>query len=207
MERTRIKICGVTRRQDIEALNGRMPDYCGFVFYPESKRYIDWEQAARLRGLLNPEVTTVGVFVNEGRDQILSLVRDGIIQVIQLHGQEDEEYIQKLKTYTSAPIIKAFLIQEEADLVAARNSSADYVLLDNGYGTGKTFNWDLLPEEGIGRPYFLAGGLGADNLTEAIAKYHPYAVDLSSSVETNGKKDPAKIARVVSLVRRAEAFG
>ena len=142
----------------------------------------------------------VGVFVNAPVELPAQLLNEGTIALAQLHGQEDESYIRELKTYTDKLIIKAFSIKTAEDIEKALQSPADYILLDQGGGgTGKTFDWSLIPE--IQRPFFLAGGIGASNLGQAIREIHPYAVDLSSSVETEKRKDPMKIRQVVDIVR------
>jgi len=198
----KIKICGLTRPQDIDALNANKPDYIGFVF-AESRRKVTPAQAAGLRKLLSPDIIPVGVFVDEAQENILALLRDGIIDVIQLHGSEDEEYIQKLKHLTDKTIIKAISVQNRGDVQKWSGTAADYLLLDHkGGGTGENFNWDLIGE--IDKSYFLAGGLNAQNITEAILKTAPFAVDVSSGVETDGVKDPAKIKEFIRRVRNGE---
>ena len=127
------------------------------------------------------------------------------IQIAQLHGQEDEAYIKKLKSLTDHPVMKAFSIQEKKDLDVAAASSADLILLDHGKGgTGETFDWSLL-EGWTKRPYFLAGGLNPENIPEAIQRIHPWGIDLSSAVETDGKKDREKILQAVKTVRNFES--
>ena len=131
---------------------------------------------------------------------VTGLLNDGTLAAAQLHGQEDETYIRELKQLSDKPIIKAFSVKTAEDIEKAVQSPADYILLDQGSGgTGKTFDWSLIPE--IQRPFFLAGGIGASNLGQAIREIHPYAVDLSSSVETEKRKDPMKIRQVVDIVR------
>ena len=150
---------------------------------------------------LDPEIRPVGVFVNAPMELVRTLLDDGTLALAQLHGQEDESYIRELKTYTDKLIIKAFSIKTAEDIEKALQSPADYILLDQGSGgTGKTFDWSLIPE--IERPFFLAGGIGALNMKQAICEIRPYAVDLSSSVETEKWKDPKKIRQVVDIVRR-----
>ena len=200
--RTKIKICGLKRQEDIFAVNEAKPDYCGFIIeFPKSFRSVTAEKVRNLVKDLNPEIRPVGVFVNAPMELVRSLLDDGTLALAQLHGQEDESYIRELKTYTDKPIIKAFSIKTAEDIEKALQSPADYILLDQGGGgTGKTFDWSLIPE--IQRPFFLAGGIGAVNLEQAIREIHPYAVDLSSSVETEKWKDPAKIRQAVDIVRR-----
>lgn len=192
---TKIKICGIRRQIDIDFVNEAKPDYIGFVFFKKSKRYIEPEFALHLKKLLNPDIKSVGVFVNTSYDEILS---NEAIDIIQLHGDEDEEFIKKLKSLTKKPVIKAFCAQGKKI-----KTSADYILFDapceNSYGgLGKTFNLDLIPK--VSKLVFLAGGLNADNIKEAIVKTHPYCVDVSSGVETEGFKDGKKILEIVQLV-------
>lgn len=200
---TKIKLCGLMHREDILAVNEVRPDFAGFVFYRKSRRYIPEDKAARLRQLLDPEVPAVGVFVNEDPERILHLLKQGIIQMAQLHGQEDEKYILTLKENTDAALIKAVKVRTPDDILLAENSSADGILLDNGAGTGETFDWTLMDRR-ISRPFFLAGGLDAGNVEDAVRRFHPYAVDVSSGIETDGKKDPEKIKRFVRAVLRAD---
>lgn len=197
---TKIKLCGLTRPCDIQTANRLLPDYIGFVFAPKSRRYVTPEQAAELRGLLNPDLTAVGVFVNEPPKTVAELLDCGVIDIAQLHGTEDEEYISALRALTDKPLIQAFRIDTEQDIAAAENSTADYVLLDSGNGgTGTVFDWSLIRR--LKRPYFLAGGLTADNVGGAVASLHPYAVDVSSGIETGGVKDEDKMTRFVHAVR------
>lgn len=197
---TKIKLCGLSRPCDIEAANRLKPEYIGFVFLPKSKRYVDYEKARELKSLLSPEIKAVGVFVDESPQRAAELLNNGTIDIVQLHGGEDEDYIGLLRNLTDKPIIKAFRIQSEDDILRAEESSADYILLDSGMGTGTVFNWDLI--QNIKRPYFLAGGLDCDNVGEAVGRLHPYAVDVSSGIETNGLKDKEKMAAFVAKVRK-----
>lgn len=199
---TKIKICGLKRREDIEAVNEAMPDYCGFIIdCPRSRRNVSKETAAALVKGLRKEILPVGVFVNAPVEEAAELLNKRIIAMAQLHGQEDEEYIKRLKELTHRPVIKAFSVQSAGDVQRAAQSSADYVLLDQGSGgTGKAFDWSLIRE--MDRPYFLAGGIGIYNLESAVNTLHPFAVDLSSSVETDGLKDRKKIIEAVNFVRK-----
>ena len=196
----KIKLCGLSRPCDIEAANEFKPEYIGFVFALKSRRYISPEKAAELKKRLHPAIKTVGVFVNENPETVATLLGRGIIDIAQLHGSENEEYIQRLRWLTDQPIIKALRIDTEQDILKAQASSADFVLLDSGHGgTGTVFDWNLI--QNIKRPYFLAGGLNADNAKDAIDFLHPYAVDVSSGIETHGRKDKNKIAEFVAAVR------
>lgn len=203
---TKIKLCGLSRPCDIQAANVLLPEYIGFVFAPGSRRYVTPEQAAGLRRLLDPRITAVGVFVREAPETVAELLNRGVIDMAQLHGGEEEKDLAALRALTGRPLIQAFRIDTEADILAARRSTADYVLLDSGSGgTGTSFDWGLLA--GMDRPYFLAGGLGADNVAAAVAALKPYAVDVSSGIETEGKKDPAKMTEFVRAVRSVNGKG
>lgn len=198
---TRIKLCGLSRPCDIEAVNELKPEYIGFVFARKSRRYVTPEQAARLKKQLHPDITAVGVFVNEQPEIIAGLLLEGTIDMAQLHGSEDENFIRRLRLLTDKPVIKAFRIDTEQDAVSAVKSSADYILLDSGSGgTGTAFDWKLL--KNIKRPYFLAGGLSPDNIGQALKILTPYAVDVSSGIETAGFKDPDKMTAFVHAVRK-----
>jgi len=195
----KVKICGLTRPQDIEAANAEAPDYIGFVFARSRRRVTPW-QALKLRDTLDPGIIPVGVFVDEAAGTILSLARDGVIDIIQLHGSEDEKYIGELKSMTDKPVIKAVAVQKKGDAQRWEQSSADYLLLDHkSGGTGQVFDWDLIGQ--TCKPYFLAGGLSPENVAQAIMKTHPFAVDVSSGVEANGVKESEKIKQFIRRVR------
>lgn len=196
---TKIKFCGIRRIEDIEYVNELKPDYIGFVFWEHSKRAIDSEVAKKLKDRLDPNIKAVGVFVDEAPEAVAELCNQGVIDIAQLHGSEDEAYIAALRKLTDAPIIKAFKIKTADNIEAARVSTADMVLLDSGYGTGKVFDWNLFSS--LGRPFFLAGGISAENLLEAIDRFKPYAVDLSSAIETDGFKDKAKMETILRILR------
>lgn len=197
---TRIKLCGLSRPEDIQAANRLTPDYIGFVFAPKSRRYVTPRQAAQLSQQLLPGITTVGVFVNEAPEKVAALLECGVIDMAQLHGGEDEAYIAALRELTEKPLIKAFRIDTGQDIITAQNSTADHILLDSGNGgTGTAFDWSLIRQ--LKRPYFLAGGLDACNVAGAVSALRPYAVDVSSGIETGGVKDEAKMIRFVHAVR------
>ena len=199
---TKLKLCGLVRICDIEAVNRLNPEYIGFVFAKKSRRYVDPAQARKLRARLDKGISPVGVFVNESPEAIADLVRSGIIDVVQLHGSEDEDFLRKLRELVSCPIIKAFSVKTPQDVRIACESSADLILLDSGGGgTGTVFDWDLL--EPIRRPWFLAGGLSPENAADAIRRLAPYGVDVSSGIETDGVKDIQKINDFVRAVRGA----
>lgn len=201
---TKIKLCGLSRPCDIETANRLLPEYIGFVFAPKSKRYVPPETAAALKGLLHPSVQAVGVFVREEPEQVARLLRDGIIDIAQLHGGEDAAYVRVLRRLTDRPILQAFRVDSATDVAAAQKSEADMILLDAGAGgTDTAFDWTLLRD--IRRPYFLAGGLHPDNVREAVERLSPYAVDVSSGIETDGRKDADKMEAFMRAVRRERA--
>lgn len=196
---TKIKICGLFRPIDIEYVNEAIPDYIGFVF-AKSRRQVTPDQAETMRKGLNRQIKAVGVFVNAPMEEVAFLLNNGTIDIAQLHGDEDEKYIKRLKTKADNPIIKAVRVESAEDVIRAQNIPADYLLLDHGKGgTGEAFDWNLVRE--CGKPFFLAGGVHADNVEEALKKLRPYAIDLSSGVETDGVKDKEKILEIVRRVR------
>ena len=200
---TKIKLCGMTCPADIAAANRLKPDYVGFVFAQKSRRCVTPETAAKLRALLAPEIRAVGVFVNAAPEQVAALLEQDVLDAAQLHGQEDEAYLADLRNRTKKPLIRAFRVETAQDLAAAMHSTADCVLLDSGTGgTGKAFDWTLL--EHFGREYFLAGGLNAENVAQAVRRLAPFGVDVSSGIETNGRKDADKMAAFVAAVRNTE---
>ena len=199
---TKIKLCGLSRLCDMETANELKPDYIGFVFVSKSKRYVTYEKASELKSRLSPEIQAVGVFVNKHPQDVAKLMQNDIIDIAQLHGDEDEDYITQLRLLTDKPIIKAFRIKTANDIKTAKQSAADYILLDSGAGTGTAFDWDLI--KSIRRPYFLAGGLDVDNVMGAVKELHPFAVDVSSGIEANGVKDKTKIAAFVAAVRKED---
>ena len=199
---TRIKICGLTRPEDISFVNEAEPDYAGFVIHvPGSRRSVSPEEAARLRARLAGKIVPVGVFVDEPLENVATLLENGVIEMAQLHGSEGEGYIRELRARTGKPVCKAFRADTEQSVRPALHSKADYLLFDHGSGgTGKAFDWQLV--SGVKRPFFLAGGLTVENLCPAISTVHPWAVDLSSGVEQAGQKDREKILAAVAAVRR-----
>ena len=195
---TLVKICGLTRPEDIEAVNSLSPDMAGFVFYGPSRRCVTRDAARELGSGLDPSIIKVGVFVDEDPLVIADLVGSGIIDAVQLHGVEDDAYIHGLRRLVDAPVIKTFLVRNERDVEAANRSDADDVLLDAGMGSGRTFDWSLL--EGMKRDYILSGGLNPENIRDAVEMLHPYGVDVSSGVETDGRKDLSKMSACLETV-------
>ena len=218
----RTKFCGIKRPEDIQMVNRLHPEYIGFVFFKKSKRNVEPERARSLKEKLDPGIKAVGVFVDEKPEFIAELVSESIIDIIQLHGNEDEKYIGQLRELTDAKIIKAFQIRDNAQnkadvnpkpqnsesdsrgqgmvIDAINTSTADMVLVDTGQGTGTAFNWKVL--EKIQRPYFLAGGINTDNIIEAVNEIKPFAIDVSSGIETDGVKDEEKMKTIIEAVRK-----
>ena len=200
---TKIKICGLSRLVDIDFVNEAMPDYIGFVF-AKSKRQVDELQAEKLKEKLHPEIQAVGVFVNEDSDKVIRLCKKKIIDIVQLHGDENEAYIYKLREMVNNPIIKAVRVKEYQDIMKAMKLDCDYLLLDaykeGEYGgSGDAFDWSLIGD--IKKPYFLAGGINTENVVRAIEQVRPYGIDISSGVETDGLKDSSKIKDIILKVR------
>ena len=213
----KLKICGLRRKEDINIVNKYGPDYIGFVF-ADSPRKVSYEEAKVLSDILSEDIVPVGVFVNEHMKLIVDLFKDGIIKIAQLHGDEDEKYIRNLKdksieqTGIEIPVINAIEIKDISnedsgtdyndELLKWRDSASDYFILDSGKGSGKTFDWNLIDKnsEFFRNSIFLAGGLNSENLTSAIEEFNPFAVDLSSSVETDGFKDEEKIKEIIEIM-------
>lgn len=199
---TKIKICGLYRPEDIQFVNEARPDFAGFVIdFPKSHRSVTPRRAHELRQRLSRDIAPVGVFVDSSVDQVADLFFSGVIRIAQLHGGEDEDYIASLRR--AAPgltVWKAFKIRTKAGLAAAARSDADMVLLDNGQGTGESFDWSLLRD--FDRDYVLAGGLTPETIPAAVRTLHPWALDVSSGVETDKRKDYTKIKAAVEAARR-----
>ena len=204
----RIKICGLRTAEDVAAVNAVLPEYTGFIFDPSRKRYIAPEKAEELRRALAPGIRPVGVFVNAGVEGILQALRWCRLDMVQLHGEESDAQIEALRAAAREHVperkltnVKAFRIESAEDVRHAERTAADRILMDHGPGgTGESFNWDLLKE--CRREFFLAGGLTPENVREAILRTAPWGVDASSSLETDGQKDPEKIRRFASAVRQ-----
>ena len=232
----KIKICGLFRDEDIDYVNEARPDYIGFVF-AQSRRNVSPEQAARMRRQLLDDIVPVGVFVNAPIEEISTLYRDGVIAAAQLHGNEDDEYIIRLREATAKagqktmPIIKtinslalkpahesvrrvlgssARIKSDELEAGKIKALNPDYYLIDSGAGSGRAFNWDILDplkenRDSGGKPWFLAGGIGLENIEKAIA-FKPFALDISSGAETDGIKDRKKIIQLTTIARKASGL-
>ena len=196
---TELKICGLSRLEDIIAVNRHGADYAGFVFFQKSKRYVDPYKANELIELLRTDIKPVGVFLDEPIDNVVRIARISGVEMVQLHGHESEEYVEYIKRTLDRPVIKAYKAGEEGALESAANSSADYVMIDSGAGSGQKFDWSIL--KNFKRDYFLAGGLDPESVGEAIRLLEPFAVDVSSGVETDGIKDEKKIAEFIKAVK------
>ena len=197
----KIKICGLRRLEDISIVNRYKPDYVGFVF-ADSKRKVSHDFAYAMKSNLSSDIVSVGVFVDADIGEIVELFDRGIIEIAQLHGLESEDYINKLRENTNGElkIINAIEMSDEKDLLEYDNSISDYLLLDSGKGSGKTFDWGLIRKD-LNKEFFLAGGINISNIADAIEEFNPYAIDLSSGVETDGFKDENKIGEIMEVIR------
>lgn len=197
----KVKICGLRRPEDIEAANVAKPDYVGFIFVPETKRYVKPDLAASFRRDLAADIQTVGVFVNAPIEEIVAICQAGTIDLVQLHGEEDQAYIAHLKGQVDQHVIKSVAV---GDALVVDPNQADYLLFDSlspsRGGSGKIFDWKMVSAYQE-KPFFLAGGLGVENIEEALKVVRPYAVDASSSLETDGVKDPVKMQEFVAKIR------
>ncbi|OON97740.1 MAG: N-(5'-phosphoribosyl)anthranilate isomerase [Candidatus Epulonipiscioides saccharophilum] len=199
---SKIKICGIKSIQDLEAINKYKPDYIGLIF-ADSKRRVTPEQALNIKNHLVDNISTVGVFVNEDVDKVAEIALSTDLHLIQLHGDEDALYIQKLKALTNKKIIKAVRVKDSLQILEADMLPCDFLLLDtfsqNSYGgVGQTFDYSLIPN--MKHPYFLAGGLNIRNIDNAIS-LNPFALDINSGVEVNGSKNYHKIKEIILRCR------
>ncbi|MFI3141623.1 MAG: indole-3-glycerol phosphate synthase TrpC [Clostridia bacterium] len=209
IHKTAIKICGVKKQETIEVLNEMKPDFVGFVF-AKSTRQVGWRQVKNFKKQLDSDIKVVGVFVNEDVNKIIRLMKDGVFDVAQLHGQESEEMINMIKLHTGKQVIKAISVNSVFDILKYKNSIADYLLLDNGKGgSGKVFDWSILnelKEADFDKPFFIAGGLDSDNISDAL-EFSPFGVDVSGGVETDLNKDNNKIKNFINKVRQIDRKG
>ena len=206
----RIKICGLSREEDIDYVNEAGVDYAGFVF-ANSRRQVSHALAMQLRRRLDEGIVPVGVFVNALCEDIVALYRNGVISIAQLHGTEDGEYIARLKEASLGggnvepiPVIKTIL-GDELPKGIGLSSQIDYYLVDSGSGSGKTFDWNLLGSQHFSKPWFLAGGINVDNIERAMS-FNPFAIDISSGAEKDGVKDLEKILRLVTVAKKGNAL-
>lgn len=197
----KIKLCGLFRECDIDYVNEALPDYAGFiVMFPKSHRNIDLKTALWLRSRLDKRIIPAAVSVNAPLEEFAEFAKSGAADILQCHGDEDTKYITRLRRLAGIPIIKAVKVTCPADIGNADHLGADFLLLDSGAGSGKAFDYTLIPKN-IKTPFFLAGGLTPENVREAALKVKPYGVDMSSGIETNKVKDREKILAAVRSVR------
>lgn len=199
----KIKLCGMFRDRDIDYVNEAKPDYIGFiVMFPKSHRNIDLETALRLKKRLSPDIKSVAVSVDAPVEAFAEFALSGAADILQLHGNEDADYIARLRSLTDAPLIKAVKVTDFADIERAQSLDVDFLLLDSGTGSGRTFDHSLIDRERITKPFFLAGGLTPENVRAAALETEPYAVDMSSGIETDKVKDREKILEAVRAMRK-----
>jgi phosphoribosylanthranilate isomerase len=199
---TKIKLCGLTRTEDALAANGARPDWAGLVF-DAGRHFVSDDTAEAIRKTLDADIPIVGVFANDDPSHIIALARRGIIQYVQLHGAESEDYLLALKREILCPFIRVVSVKTTEDIKEKENTAAEFLLLDHGKGgTGRAFDWNMIPP--LTKPWFMAGGIGLSNLKQALA-YRPYAVDISTGAETDGVKDAAKMRQLVEIVRTYRA--
>lgn len=191
---TKIKICGMMRQEDISFVNKYKPDFVGFILSDGFRRTVSLNKASEMAENLNCNIQKVGVFVNEPLSYIENAIEKTGIDIVQLHGSESPE----LCKLVSKPVIKV-LTPKDFGKIKDYEPYVSYFLFDSGTGTGKTFDWNTIPK--TEKPFFLAGGISKDNLQFVIENVKPYAVDMSSSVETNGVKDELKIQEIINKVR------
>lgn len=205
----RIKCCGMMRPEDIAAANAVRCDYAGFIVdFLRSHRNLTPEQAAALGARLEEGIKPVAVFVDRPVAEVARAAQIIGTYAVQLHGREDNAYVTALREeldrrLPTCRIWQAFKVRDERDLAHAAASRADLLLLDNGTGTGQTFDWALAQRfrAQYDRPFLLAGGLTPENIPHALAQVHPFGVDISSGIETDKRKDPAKMRAAVQAVR------
>lgn len=199
---TKLKICGLMSALDAAYANAVQPDFAGMILSPGFRRTVAPGTAQAIRETLDPAIPAVGVFVNAAAEEIAAYASCGIIQYVQLHGTEDAAYLRALRQICRLPVIQAFRIRTEADVRRAEQSGADFILLDSGTGSGKPFDWSLLCN--VRRQFLLAGGITPENAGAVIAAYHPLGLDVSSGVETDGRKDPEKMEKIAAITKQQQ---
>lgn len=196
----KIKICGIKNENEAKIINECMPDIAGFVF-ASGKRQIDINKAKILKKIINPEIETAGIFVEQNEDEILKIYNEKVIDIIQLHGDYDERTIKNLKEKTNAKIIKVIRVKEGFYKI---ETLADFILFDayskDKYGgLNKTFDWNIKIISNV--PYFVAGGINENNIVEMVKKLTPYGVDISSGVEVDGFKTKEKVFNIIKIIK------
>ena len=196
----KIKICGIKNENEAKIINECMPDIAGFVF-ASGKRQIDINKAKILKKIINPEIETAGIFVEQNEDEILEIYNEKVIDIIQLHGDYDERTIKNLKEKTNAKIIKVIRVKEGFYKI---ETLADFILFDtyskDKYGgLNKTFDWNIKIISNV--PYFVAGGINENNIIEMVKKLTPYGVNISSGVEVDGFKTKEKVFNIIKIIK------
>lgn len=196
---SKIKICGLFRDNDIAYVNEYKPDFAGFIIdFPKSHRSIDVDRAKELIAKLDSGIKSVCVFVNAPLETVLECAT--FCDCVQLHGSEDSDFIDEIrKKSPNTCIIASFNIKNESDILRAKKSNADLIILDNGYGTGAQFDWGLIRD--IGRDFMIAGGIDASTILAVIEQFNPYGIDISSGVETEKVKDKEKIKKILEIIQ------
>lgn len=191
---TKVKICGLSTKEAVKTAVSAGADYIGFVFAP-SKRQVTLEQAAELAKLIPSHIQKVGVFVSPSQSELLEAIEKVGLDLVQVHGRVADDLFENL----TCGSIQAVQVDGNGHVP---NSQADYLLFDAPVaGSGQTFDWGLLDTKDLSQPFFIAGGLNVDNVEEAIQHFTPFAVDVSSGVETDGQKDHEKIRRFIERVK------
>lgn len=191
---TKVKICGLSTKEAVLRAVEEGADYIGFVF-ANSRRQVTLKQAQTLAKLVPESVKKVGVFVSPSMEELNEAIHSVPLDLVQIHGDVEEKYFSSIKI----PSIRALQVREGLSII---DTQADYLLFDAPLaGSGQTFDWQLLDSHQQGKPFFIAGGLHPQNVTKAIAHFHPYAVDVSSGVETDGQKDLEKISQFIKEVK------
>ncbi|MBQ6773732.1 MAG: phosphoribosylanthranilate isomerase [Synergistaceae bacterium] len=200
---TKVKICGITHEVEIGIMNELVPDFVGFVFATKSRHFIAPEHAGLLRSKLRKGIKTVGVFANASLRNVAITMETAGLDMVQLHGDETAEYIAALREYIRCPIMKVVKVAKPIDADKAMYTTADYVMLDGGIaGSGKSFDWSLLGN--VRRNFFLSGGLTPENIHDALqVNPKPFALNVSSGVESNKVKDYRKVMKFILAVREA----
>jgi phosphoribosylanthranilate isomerase len=210
---SKIKICGLFRKEDTEFVNEAKPDYCGFILhFPKSHRSLEPEKAKELRQYIDSSVRVVGVFVNQPPEYVIQTADTVGLQVIQLHGNEDAAYIQALRMVFGGEIWKAVRVQTAQDIAQADALPVDRLVLDSFSaqfvgGTGELAPWDIIAQNRPEKPFLLAGGITPDNVCQAIADVQPWGVDCSSGVETDKCKDRLKIRALAENMKGGAPHG
>ena len=195
-----VKICGLTSAADAGYADAACPDWVGLVLHPASRRCVSRDRAESIREALDESIRTVGVTVDRDVGFIRDLVSDGILDMVQVHANSDETYYRSIADL-GVPVIRAYVVRSAEDVEEAGSCEADYIMLDAGLGSGRTFDWSLLQDANF--PYILSGGLDPVNVSDAVGTLNPLGVDVSSGVEMDGAKDSSKMSAFVRAARDA----